>query len=129
MRVEVSGGKELGAALDRLGWRVARAALVDVVKDGLEPIYAATDAATPAGKTGNLKRYNKKQIYESTDTKVEGEVINTARHAHLVEYGHALPNGGTVPGVGFMRRGFDTGRDAAEARVRAGLKRLVDGAA
>ena len=59
-------------------------------------------------------------------TPVEGEVINTAKHGHLVEFGHAIKGGGSVPAHSFVRAGFDAQKEAAESRVREGIRRLIN---
>jgi HK97 gp10 family phage protein len=105
---------ELRAKLKKMDAEVRGDIIEDAVDAGLDVILSAVDRYTPV-KTGALKSRNKKQIWKKEPGYVEGEVLNDAPHAHLVEMGHGgLHPAGPHP---FLRTGFDTAKAGAENAV------------
>jgi HK97 gp10 family phage protein len=136
VKVEIYGGRELERALDRIGRAAAGKALEDAALDALEPMLNAVEAKTPMGETGNLRRRNKKQIWKSSPKNVDAEVINSARHAHLVEYGHELVKGGrlgrggrvvgSVPPHPFFRPAVDQTKSAVQNRAADNVRKIIE---
>lgn len=115
--------RELRKLFGKLDAEVRGDVLEDAVDAGLDVILSAVDRYTPV-KTGNLKRHNKKQIWEERPGYVEGEVLNNAPHAHLVELGH----GGKHPAGPhpFLRTGFDAAKGGAENAVGNVVKQRLE---
>lgn len=124
--VTLEGAAELKAQLSRLGDEMREDALVDAVDAGLDVMLSAVDRYTPLGKTGNLRRGNKKQIWKQESGYVEGEVLNKAPHAYIVEFGHGGPNpAGPHP---FLRAGFEASKSGAQNAVTNTLKQRLEAA-
>ena len=93
--VEVTGLKELLARLEKFPVNLQTKLERTALRRALQPVLEAAEAKVPVGETGNLasgfviKTRNKKGL-------ISGRVVNTAPHAHLVEFGHRLIKGGRI---------------------------------
>lgn len=90
VKLSLSGDADLVAKLEKIGKRMGRAVQMKALRAGSTPVLQAFRAASPVGKTGNLKRGQTRKLktYASgISVAIVGADYAVAPHAHLVEYG------------------------------------------
>jgi HK97 gp10 family phage protein len=115
VKLDLTGDKRLIRAMTELPVKVQKKVLRSAVAKGGRIVRKAVKAATPVGKTKNLKRnaFMRTRTYGGqTVAAIIGHKWPKGAHAHLVEFGHAGPH--PAPPHPFMRLAWD----ATKAQAR-----------
>jgi HK97 gp10 family phage protein len=109
--LSVEGIKELQADLNNLVKQMSSEQVEDALLVGAMTLQQAVKQAAPVGPSGNLKSHIQvKQLPKLGDNPKSAIVKSTAKHDHLVEFGHINWRGGVrKEGEGHQIGGGDKG--------------------
>lgn len=118
----LTGHKKLIKKLDKLQKKTRKRIEKKVLRAGAAVLKKAVKAAVPVDE-GNLKKAIDYKltgkggavIGANADYENGGDI--PANYVHLVEYGYATADGGTVPGKHPIERGAKSAQDAAGAKM------------
>ena len=110
----------------------------EAITDSAEELAKTVKNVAPVRKTGTSRDKNgnslpagtyakawKKKLDEETDTMIRYRVLNSGKQkslAHLLEFGHQLPEGGTVPAIKHILKNRDKIESALSKKVEEILK-------
>lgn len=106
--IKITGIKALRVAFTRIGDDVKKRILRKAVRKAAAPILAAAKELVPV-RTGLLKRSLGIRVTGRGPLAVNAAIGTSGRafYAHLVEFGHAIKGGGSVPSQPFIRPAYD----------------------
>lgn len=129
-KFRLDGMDSLERKLKKLPQKIHKNILRSAIQAGASALAKRIKAATPVD-TGTLRKSIKAKRKRGKPTEIQSDVVSTAPHAHLIEFGHALKKGrgdkqttiGHVPANPFFRNTLDQSRGEI---VREITKKIVD---
>lgn len=129
-KIKIEGMDSLERKLKKLPEKIQKNIMRAAIQAGASTLAKRIKAAAPVD-TGALRKSIKAKRKRGKPTEVQSDVVTTAPHAHLIEFGHALKKGtgdkqttiGQVPANPFFRNTLDQSRGDI---VREITKKIVD---
>jgi len=133
MSMDFPRGREFAAALRKLGEDVSGELLATALVAGAQPIKEDAQARASVHR-GPRRRPETPRLEETIRTEVEEmkadyaevHVGTNKKTAHLREFGHAKPTGGTVPAYPFLRPAMDAHAEEAVKIIGETLGREIE---